>query len=283
MALPNDFYLTLLQVGANVGPAESAQTVQSDINSLVAAAVVGGVQVINKTGGTLAKGKAVAIAGFDTTSGFFKIAAADASAVHAAIGVLPAAVLDGGTTTLYTSQAYDVTASGLDTSGAAVGDPVYLGTSGALTLTAPAQGSGSLVQVLGSVKSAAVSGNLHIFAMAPTPPVLSASNAHSGLATAAQITALEGLQKGLPTVETVTGSTALSLSAGVSFLNPSGTATYTLAAGANGQEKLIVLLSTHAVTVTEIPGWTGGTAGDYVRVVYSTVAGAWLRIGQYTD
>lgn len=117
-----------------------------------------------------------------------------------------------------------------------------------------------------------------------TLSIRAATNAVSGSASAAQITALEGVQKGLPTIETKTTAAALSLSAGVSFLNPSGTTTYTLAAGANGQTKFIQLVATQSATVTGIgAGWTGGTAGDWVHVVYSTVLSAWTIIGQYVD
>lgn len=115
--------------------------------------------------------------------------------------------------------------------------------------------------------------------------VRAATNAVSGSASAAQITALEGLQAGTASVQTITAASgAVNLTAGVTFLNPSATGTYTLAAGANGQRKLIQLCATQSVTVSGIgAGWTGGTAGDWVEAVYSTVLAAWTIIGQYVD
>jgi hypothetical protein len=102
-----------------------------------------------------------------------------------------------------------------------------------------------------------------------------ATNAAEGVATAAQITALEGLQKGLGAVDTV-ASGACSVSTVVTFLNPAAPATLTLAAGSNGQIKTMVLVAAFATTITGVSGWTGTVSGDYVRAVYSTVAGAWV-------
>ena len=104
--------------------------------------------------------------------------------------------------------------------------------------------------------------------------IRAATNAVSGSASAAQITALEGLQHGLAAVDTI-ATGAASVSTGVTFLNPAGDVTFTLANGTNGQIKTFMLVASHTVTITGVSGWTGKAAGDYVRAVYSTLAGGW--------
>jgi hypothetical protein len=108
-----------------------------------------GLPVINKTGGSLAVNKAVYISGYDTVSGCFKVALA-APTTTKAVGVLEAALADGATGTLRSN--FLLANSGLDTSGATLGDPVYLAASGALSLTA-SSADGAFTQVVGYVQT----------------------------------------------------------------------------------------------------------------------------------
>lgn len=95
----------------------------------------GRMMVINKTGAPLAKGKAVAFAGYDATSGYIKVSLADNSvASGVAIGVLEATLADSATTEL--RKDFLFTSSGLDFVGPpAAGANLYLSTSGNLSTT----------------------------------------------------------------------------------------------------------------------------------------------------
>lgn len=162
----------LLRVGADAGQAVVAKRIVDDINTAIAAAISGGgVTVINKTGGTLTKGQPVTIQAFDTTSGLLKVVAADnTNPGKPADAVLAADLLNNGQVTLTPAGDYIVTASGLNTSGGGVtvGDPVYLGATGVLTLAQPTfAGGAAIVQIVGAVKTKAASGELAIFVQAP--------------------------------------------------------------------------------------------------------------------
>lgn len=99
-----------------------------------------------------------------------------------------------------------------------------------------------------------------------TLSIRAATNAVSGSASAAQITALEGLQKGLPTVETI-ATGAISVSTAVTFLEPTAPRTFTFAAGTKGQTKLIMLNTAFAAT---LPGPVVLTAvGDNLSLLYN--------------
>jgi len=99
-----------------------------------------------------------------------------------------------------------------------------------------------------------------------TLSIRAATNAVSGSASAAQITALEGLQKGLPTIETKT-SGAISVSTAITFLEPTTPTTFTFAAGTKGQTKLIMLNTANAAT---LPGPVVLTAiGDNLSLLYN--------------
>jgi len=131
--------------------------------------------VINKTGGSLAVNKALAITGYDVTTGAFKVDVASNTG-SIAVGVLEAALADGAQTSLRSQ--FQLSTSGLNTAASTIGNPVYLSTAGGLTLTAPTA-VGAVVQVLGYVKTLAASGTLVIQVRAPAP--LSATSALAAL------------------------------------------------------------------------------------------------------
>lgn len=119
----------------------------------------GTVGAINATGGPLAKGLVVAFGGWDATKSRFQIVAADpANATKQAVGVLGAQLADGASVAL--QRSFLLATSGLNTSGATVGDPVYLGVAGALTLTPPT--GSSFAQRVGTVHSVAADGDVWI-------------------------------------------------------------------------------------------------------------------------
>lgn len=94
-----------------------------------------GMNVINKTGSTIAAGKLVAITGFDVTSMKPKIVLADADlAAHYDLWVTFESIADGRVSVVYKGY---LSAPNIDTSGATtVGDPIYLsGTAGAFAHT----------------------------------------------------------------------------------------------------------------------------------------------------
>lgn len=112
------------------------------------------------------------------------------------------------------------------------------------------------------------SGNLTGMTGTETVSLLpAATNAANGVATAAQITALEGLVAGLQGVETLTAAGAFSVAVGVTFLEPAAPATFTFPNGTKGQIKLIMQNNTNAST---LPGPATMTAvGDFVLAVYN--------------
>lgn len=128
------------------------------------------VPIVNKTGGGLTKGTAVAISGWDVASSAFKVIAADNSdATKVAAGVLAADLANNATGTL--DRDFSLASSGLDTSGGGVtvGDPVYLGTGGALTLTKPT--NAGYAQEIARVVTKAASGTIQVLVRAPLPQI----------------------------------------------------------------------------------------------------------------
>lgn len=110
-----------------------------------------GVNVVNKTGATLSKGTLVYVSGFDTTTGFYRVSKADPDVAGALPGwVLTDSLADGSTAVAVRA----FTHKNVNTSGAAVGDPVYADPSnpGGWTLTAPS-GGGVSTAVVGRVRS----------------------------------------------------------------------------------------------------------------------------------
>lgn len=98
----------------------------------------GNLPVINNTGSTIAKAKAVAFGGIDVVTGRVKIVLADKSVAGGqAIGVLEDALVDGATGTLRSQ--FDFPLSGLNVAGPpSAGAFLYLGTSGNLSTSAAA-------------------------------------------------------------------------------------------------------------------------------------------------
>lgn len=196
------------------------------------------IPVINKTGGALAVNKAVAISGYDTVTNSFKVVLADNTTAIAA-GVLESGLADGAQGSLRSNCI--LLNSGLDTSAAALGAPVYLGTSGALTLSAPTA-VGAVTQIVGYVQTLLntvapnAGGTLAIAVQQPAP--LSASSALSGLPFAgASITIAGGgstyddakpasFVNGKPVFATIGGATA-----GGPLTNPVAVSSAGVAAG----------------------------------------------------
>ena len=106
-----------------------------------------------------------------------------------------------------------------------------------------------------------------------TLTIADATNSSAGAATAAQITALEGLQRGKPTVRTVSlvGSTSETpvaglASSGVEILTASAESWYTPPTLEVGQEILIFLGSNQTVHLTGVSGALTA-AGDFVKLL----------------
>jgi len=115
--------------------------------------------IVNKTGVSITKGRAVYPVGWDTTTGCLSVALADSTdAAKQAIGVLTATVANNATGAA--SQAFKLSASGLDTTLAAVGAAVYYTSGGVLSLSAPTAPAPQ--QIVGRVRTLAASGVLAI-------------------------------------------------------------------------------------------------------------------------
>lgn len=147
------------------------------VSPVAQAMLFGGISipVVNATGSAIAANKAVRISGWDATTGRFKISLAAIDTQLFADAVTHEAIADAGTGYLR-KAGYLLTSSGLNTSGAALGDPVYLAAAGALSLSAGSLGT----QVVGYVATLAASGSVRIAVQAPSiAPVI------GGLAAAA--------------------------------------------------------------------------------------------------
>lgn len=97
--------------------------------------------IVNNTGGTIYAWTLVSISGYDAVTGRFKVVKATNATFVPAHGVTTEDVLNNGTSEVFYNALCQVpttvNARGLDSTGATVGDPVYLGTAGNLTLTEP--------------------------------------------------------------------------------------------------------------------------------------------------
>ena len=133
----------------------------------------GVVNVTNADGGTLLRGTAVAIHGYDVGTDSYAIdVASNLLQSHQAIGLLPADLAIGDSVALPVGD-YTVTGiigQPLDTSAAEVGDFAYLGENGAFVFTPPASGGVAFAQQLGVVatKDATV-GAIQVLWMSPLP------------------------------------------------------------------------------------------------------------------
>lgn len=121
-----------------------------------------GIKVLADTGG-ISAGDVVAVTGYDATTGLAKADQADANAAATAYRDLyyaPAAISAGATGYVY--KRYVVVDSGLNASGGAIGDPVYLSeTAGEMTLTAPTGADAVQVEV-GTVITATSDAEVHV-------------------------------------------------------------------------------------------------------------------------
>lgn len=123
-------------------------------------------QVRNATGSALPAGSLVYVNGYHTSSGLVTVAAADADGApgaNIAELILPFTIANGANGIAVQHGLLD----GVDTSGGAVGDPVYLSTTaGTPTLTLP--GNTASVQVVGRVVTAANPGRILFRLQSPT-------------------------------------------------------------------------------------------------------------------
>jgi hypothetical protein len=116
--------------------------------------------VYNDTGGAFTAGMALHISGFDTASGLYKVEKADAD--NSKPAQLFAVTTTASGSTGEAKQYYYGNGNGVNTSGASVGDPVYLSaSSGLVTLTAPTAVN-SFQQVVGRVATVAATGVLDL-------------------------------------------------------------------------------------------------------------------------
>lgn len=133
------------QLGAMLGP--------------VAKAAVWGTlvtPVVNNSGSDIAAGKVVAVTGYDVSTGALAIDLATPTTLGQPLGVTHEPIADGATGYIRTGGRWLLDGA-LNTSGAAVGDSVLVGASGALTLTPPTSGAGIVV---GMVSTVAASGQI---------------------------------------------------------------------------------------------------------------------------
>jgi len=117
--------------------------------------------VRNETGSQINAGKLVAVAGFNATEGLFTIQTAD-NTTRAAVGILDANLANNANGT-----AIQLGVVIADTTGRTVGDPVYLGTSGALTFSLPA--GNTIKQEVGKVATVGASGKILFYPIPYTP------------------------------------------------------------------------------------------------------------------
>ena len=135
------------------------------VSPVAQAMLFGGISipVVNATGSVIAANHAVRISGWDSTTGRFKISLASINTQLFADAVTHEAIAIAGTGYLR-KAGYLLTTSGLNTSGAALGDPVYLAAAGHLSLSAGSAGT----QVLGYVATLAASGSVRVAVQAPS-------------------------------------------------------------------------------------------------------------------
>ena len=211
-----------------------------------------GLEVINKSGSSIAADKVVAVMGLDATSGKPKIVLADADvAGHVALYVTTAAIANNAEGVVVKSA---LSAATLNTNSAtSAGDPVYLDvTAGAFTHTAPT-GADDRVQRVGFVlvKSATVG---QIFWDIAQTEVIGTNELQAEAVTQAKIAAasLTGTVAALVAASNVIG--------GIPVIH------YILADQAGGADKDVVLThKTRVLQVIAINKAAGG-AGDGVTI-----------------
>lgn len=126
--------------------------------SALTAAVV---PCINNSGAPIVKGQPITYAGFVSATGRARVAATSPDgSLPPPVGVAFTALADGASGLMLTRGA--LTGLALDTSGAALGDPVYLAADGSLTLTPPAD-TGLGLYVVGLVSTVSLTGGVFFF------------------------------------------------------------------------------------------------------------------------
>ena len=121
------------------------------------------VPVKNTTGSTIAAKKAVGVSGFDVSTGSLSIDLAAPTGPYSVLGVTHEPILNGAVGYVRAGSRWFLDAA-LNTSGAGVGDPVYIGAAGALTLTPPVVG---VTYAVGMVSTVATSGQIVLVPPAP--------------------------------------------------------------------------------------------------------------------
>lgn len=159
-------------------PADNNEVLQPTTGSgrwfRLSVAATGQIAVWNGTGGVLAKGTAVAIAGWDVTHGRMNVQAADpTNPILQAIGVVGSDIADAAAGSIGVD--FQLVGSGFNTGGASVGDPVFLAAGGGLSLSPPAAG---LTQIVAFVETVGANATLRVGVQRPAPVAPAAVVAH---------------------------------------------------------------------------------------------------------
>ena len=181
--------------------------------------------VVNNTVSAIAAGKCVAVNGFDPSTGNIDVVLASPTDPSQVLGVTHESIPAGAVGYIRTGGRWLLDAA-LNTSGAAVGDVVLLGASGALSLTPPVSGAAVIV---GLVSTVAASGQIVV-----TPPFVSGAL----LAEAAGNAQTDATQA---IADADTANTALGkiLSGSLTVLNGQTTITSSVGAAYNGKPVLV--------------------------------------------
>lgn len=247
--------------------------IQDEVLKLISVALSGGgaLTVRNNTGSTLAAGP-VRVTGYDTTNSAFTIGLADADTNTQAHFILLSSLATATSGVAYLSGDYT---SALDTSGAALGDPVYLSASGVATLTAPT-GADQIVQIIGYVKTLSATGTIRGYVHSPIK--IGTSNLQDSAVTTAKITDAN-VTAGKLASDSVT--TAKILDSNVTLAKLADVATATVlgrSAGGTGAVSALTALPamdgsalTGIVATVADGSITGGPAGAGVKIAASTI------------
>lgn len=178
---------------------------------------------INNSGSPITKGQPVAFAGYVSATGRVQVAAADADGSPPPAGAAFTALANGASGLMLLRGA--LTGLALDTSGAALGDAVYLAADGSLSLTPPTD-TGLGAYVVGLVSAVSLTGGVFFF----SPVALRAPGLVRGVATMGSAA----------TTETVAvGAAYNGKRAQVSFAGDPGTASVLWAAPVTGGDLVI--------------------------------------------
>jgi len=137
---------------------------------MVSAVVEPIVRVINTSGSPLVKGQGVSCFGYDTTTGLLAVGPADMTGTA---GPPPSAIalnaISAGAQGAVGTSGINLASTALNTSGAILGDPVFLDASGLLTLTPPSD-TGLGLWYVGNVTAVSATGSVGLaFTMGRAP------------------------------------------------------------------------------------------------------------------